>query len=144
MSLPQDLVRVIRVLEYVGPRQWVEHSLEKRHVKGTWRCNAGVIQEAIVGDFPEDVTPVADPVPLEPCPECKASSFRSASDRDRHLLKCRLTPMDMSEECAFCGHARSAHVYGDGPCRPGFPCMQGCEGFVAAPAPPSGDVEVDP
>ena len=48
-----DRVRVIRVLEYEGPRDWVEACLTARTVKGTKDCGSGcVIREAIVGDFP--------------------------------------------------------------------------------------------
>ena len=48
-----DRVRVIRVLEYEGPRDWIEACLTARTVKGTKDCGSGcVIREAIVGDFP--------------------------------------------------------------------------------------------
>ena len=49
-----DRVRVIRVLEYEGPRDWVEQTLSKNVMKGSCTFNNGscVIREAIVGDFP--------------------------------------------------------------------------------------------
>lgn len=48
-----DRVRVIRVLEYEGPRDWIETCLAVRGVKGTKDCGEGrIIREAIVGDFP--------------------------------------------------------------------------------------------
>lgn len=48
-----DRVRVIRVLEYEGPREWVETTLAANAVKGTKDLGNGcVIREAIVGDFP--------------------------------------------------------------------------------------------
>ena len=48
-----DRVRVIRVLEYEGPRDWVEACLDQREVKGRKDCKIDcVIREAIVGDFP--------------------------------------------------------------------------------------------
>lgn len=51
-----DRIRVIRVLEYVGERKWIEAILAQRGVKGTRVIeNGGVIREAIVGDFPEIV-----------------------------------------------------------------------------------------
>lgn len=89
MTRPEDEVRVIRVLEYTGGREWVESTLERRHVKGTWTCANGMIREAVVGDFPEVVNEPPPPPPLEPCPDCGASTFRTAGDRDRHLLRCR-------------------------------------------------------
>jgi len=51
-----EKVRVIRVLEYVGDRKWVEAVLEQRAIKGTKNIeNGGIIREAILGDFPEIV-----------------------------------------------------------------------------------------
>ena len=51
-----DKIRVIRVLEYVGERKWVEALLAQRGIKGTRVIeNGGIIREAIVGDFPEIV-----------------------------------------------------------------------------------------
>lgn len=47
-----DIVRVLRLIEYVGDREWVESSLERRQIKGSWICPNGTIREAIVGDFP--------------------------------------------------------------------------------------------
>lgn len=49
-----DRVRVIRVLEYEGPREWVEQTLSKNVIKGTCTFNNGscFIREAILGDFP--------------------------------------------------------------------------------------------
>ena len=54
-----DRVRVIRVLEYEGTREWVEACLTQREVKGRKDCAIGcVIREAIVGDFPAVVEEV--------------------------------------------------------------------------------------
>ncbi len=52
-----DRVRVIRVLEYVGPRDWVEQTLSKNVMKGSRTFNNGTchIREAFLGDFPEIV-----------------------------------------------------------------------------------------
>jgi hypothetical protein len=58
--MADDIVRVLRVLEYVGPRSMVDASLLRRAVKGslTVRRNASswsklVIREAIIGELPE-------------------------------------------------------------------------------------------
>ena len=49
-------VRVLRLLEYVGDRQWVEQAIAKRGVKGTYDVGyRGHINEAIIGEFPEAV-----------------------------------------------------------------------------------------
>ncbi len=51
-----DKVRVIRVLEYEGTREWVEEMLKTRCVHGYLKMqHGGIIREAIVGDFPEIV-----------------------------------------------------------------------------------------
>ena len=51
-----DRVRVIRVLEYEGTREWVEDLLKTRCVHGYLKMeHGGVIREAIIGDFPEIV-----------------------------------------------------------------------------------------
>lgn len=49
-----NTVRVLRVLEYVGPAEWVEQSLQKRAVKESQHCGDGkIIREAVLGDYPE-------------------------------------------------------------------------------------------
>lgn len=54
-----DRVRVIRVLEYEGPRDWIEKTLANNVVKGTKDFGRGyTIREAIVGDFPTIVEEV--------------------------------------------------------------------------------------
>jgi len=51
-----DRVRVIRVLEYEGPRIWLESTLANNAVKGTKILgNGATIREAILGEFPEIV-----------------------------------------------------------------------------------------
>ena len=42
-------VRVLRVLEYVGTREFVERSLEKRSIHGEMRAPNGYIREAFLG-----------------------------------------------------------------------------------------------
>ena len=50
-----DIVRVIRILEYVGPREQVEYSLAKTAVplNGEHRFGDSVIRSAMLGSFPE-------------------------------------------------------------------------------------------
>ena len=51
-----DIVRVIRILEYVGPREWIEHCLEHRAVKEIFRIqNNAYISEAFLQRVPESV-----------------------------------------------------------------------------------------
>ena len=49
----EDIVRMVRVLEYEGPREWVEVSLSQRGVKGEYKVGPHrIIREAILGEFP--------------------------------------------------------------------------------------------
>jgi hypothetical protein len=50
-----DIVRVVRVLEYVGPRSHMEAVLAQNAVKGTRVFGPLTIREAMLGDFPEVV-----------------------------------------------------------------------------------------
>ena len=53
----QDRVRILRVLEYEGPREWVEAAIKGRSVKGfksfNWLYDLCTIREAIIGEVPE-------------------------------------------------------------------------------------------
>jgi hypothetical protein len=56
LTMAEDIIRVLRVIEYEGPRAWVESALEHRGVKGTLRFHSHggecVIREAVVGETP--------------------------------------------------------------------------------------------
>jgi len=47
--------RVLRVLEYVGDREWVDEQIARRGVKGSFVLpnKRGLIREAIIGDVAE-------------------------------------------------------------------------------------------
>jgi len=45
--------RYIRVLVYEGSPEWIEDCIKRRGVKGSYVCPAGVIKEAVIGDFLE-------------------------------------------------------------------------------------------
>ena len=52
------IVRVLRVIEYIGTEEWVHSQIEKRQVKGSRAVvvdgtYSGVIKEAIIGDTSE-------------------------------------------------------------------------------------------
>jgi hypothetical protein len=52
--MAKDIVRVLRVLEYVGPRRWVAETLARNSVKGTKIISEDCfISEAVIGDYPE-------------------------------------------------------------------------------------------
>jgi hypothetical protein len=54
--MPEDIVRVLRILEYVGPRSWVEKTIAASSVKGERQISTNcVIREAVLGTFPEVV-----------------------------------------------------------------------------------------
>lgn len=48
-----DTVRVLRVLEYTGPRAALERCLAQNAVKGTEHFGDITIREAVVGNWPE-------------------------------------------------------------------------------------------
>jgi len=49
--MTEDRVRVLRVLEYEGPRSWVEYSMRNRSVKGEVSPHgSSIIREATVGE----------------------------------------------------------------------------------------------
>jgi hypothetical protein len=51
-----DVVRVLRILEYVGPREWVEQTLSQGSVPARGQYGIGhgwTIRSAILGEFPE-------------------------------------------------------------------------------------------
>jgi hypothetical protein len=54
--MTEDRVRVLRVLEYEGPRSWVEYTLAQNAVKGEKRFTKGdelhIIREAMIGEMP--------------------------------------------------------------------------------------------
>ena len=48
-----DKIRVLRIIEYVGPRDWVEKTVEKS-IHGTKAMdNGAVIRAATIGGYPE-------------------------------------------------------------------------------------------
>ncbi len=51
--MPDDRVRVLRLLEYEGPREWIEATLSANTVKGTRKFGNGCfIREGTIGAFP--------------------------------------------------------------------------------------------
>lgn len=57
-----QVVRVLRLLEYVGTREWVEATLSRNAVQNSHIVpNGGRITSAILGSFPEVVAKHASP-----------------------------------------------------------------------------------
>lgn len=50
-----DIVRIVRVLEYVGPRDALERSLAQNAVKRQKQFGSITVREAYLGEFPEVV-----------------------------------------------------------------------------------------
>lgn len=50
-----DIVRVLRILEYVGTREWIENTLDRGAVpaNGQHDCGLGKIRSAVIGSYPE-------------------------------------------------------------------------------------------
>jgi hypothetical protein len=57
--------RILRVLEYVGPAEWIDHCISNRQVKGTHTLSSNCfIREAILGETSELLPEL--PQPKEP------------------------------------------------------------------------------
>jgi hypothetical protein len=52
MAHAQDIVRVLRIIEYTGPRDWVERTVANS-VHGTKDMGHGKISGATIGSYPE-------------------------------------------------------------------------------------------
>jgi hypothetical protein len=82
--MAEDRVRVLRVLEYEGPRSWVETTLDKRAVKGAhaFSATAGncVIREAMVGEVPV-ILAHPDPFPAQAMSGHKIAPLTKESNR---------------------------------------------------------------
>lgn len=56
--MTEEIVRVLRIIEYIGPREWVAKQIADRQLKGTKvmqhpRLGEVIMNEAIIGDYPE-------------------------------------------------------------------------------------------
>ena len=57
--MASDIVRVLRILEYVGPREWVETTLAQGAVPANGQYTVGqsqfkqCIRSAVIGQYPE-------------------------------------------------------------------------------------------
>lgn len=52
--MAEDIVRVLRVLEYIGPRSWIESTMAGNGVKGERRIDSNkIIREAVLGQSHE-------------------------------------------------------------------------------------------
>jgi len=60
--MSNERVRVLRVLEYTGPREWVEETLKRRAIIEEWViCGDAKITEGFLGRYPEPVIESAAP-----------------------------------------------------------------------------------
>lgn len=61
-----DIIRVLRILEYVGPREQIERTLAQGAVpaNGQHHYGDGVIRSAIIGQYPE-VLSTSEQIPYE-------------------------------------------------------------------------------
>lgn len=61
--MTEDRVRVLRVIEYVGPRSWVEN-IVTRSIHGTKECGRDrFIHAATLGTYPEILSPTPTNAP---------------------------------------------------------------------------------
>jgi hypothetical protein len=89
-----DIIRVLRVIEYQGPRDWVENAVAKS-IHGEKRVNGGVIRGATLGVVAEILgeVPVAERPSYQPgahvppqCPLC--TSWPSGCGGDNTRVGC--------------------------------------------------------
>ena len=85
-SASEDRIRVLRVLEYEGPRSVVEHTLANNAVKKEQRWGKAVIREAILGQVFEVVGKEGPKWPNHKC-----------SPNDVDEVHCRVCGADCSE-----------------------------------------------
>lgn len=48
-----EIIRVLKIVEYIGPREWVEQTIIKSLPKETHFQNLCTIRTAIIGTYPE-------------------------------------------------------------------------------------------
>lgn len=56
-----DIVRILRVLEYVGPRDVLAKQLEQNAIKGFAKFGPTTIREAFISNYPEILESKYDP-----------------------------------------------------------------------------------
>lgn len=71
--MAEDTIRVLRILEYVGPRSWIERTLAEGAVpmsgQHSFERRDGcvcTIRSAVLGQFPEILQPAKEPESPEP------------------------------------------------------------------------------
>jgi hypothetical protein len=102
-----EIVRVLRVLEYEGPRDWVESSLKDRAVKGERRVsNRAVIREAILGETPEVIAIVED------------NPRDCALAREKERKRGDKPPHSIPDRSQFRSNCEARHDAGDEPAVP--------------------------
>ena len=101
-----DRVRVLRVLEYEGPREWVENTLANNAVKGEKRFHKGgelyVIRESIIGETPTVLKsePEQDDLVAETAREIeRAYGIREQEKRPIHKSYCDILFGPYSMKC---------------------------------------------
>ena len=48
-----QIVRVLKIVEYVGPREWVEQTIKRSLPKETRLGSSCIIRTAVIGTYPE-------------------------------------------------------------------------------------------
>ena len=69
-------IRILRLLEYVGPESWVRDTIARSSVKGVYHlANDRWISEAVLGDVSEIITAFPETLPIELEPEIPFHEF---------------------------------------------------------------------
>lgn len=84
MAMAEDIVRVLKIVEYVGPRSAVERALT---VNGSWtmrkQSDGVVIRTAIVGQYPEVLEQAKEEPEPEPVSEMTPKQVQDSGGRYR-------------------------------------------------------------
>jgi hypothetical protein len=121
--MAEDIVRVLRIIEYVGPRGWVEETVA-RAVQGTRIVSPGkVINAATLGTYPEilqqEQTPAPeaqDLPPLEPPVVGPEVASRPELPEIVTLQRVVIPPVTMPDtinpDGSRCVHCNNTYVHG--------------------------------
>ena len=126
-----EIIRVLRVLEYEGPREWVEKTLSERCIKGERSISdKAVIREAIVGETPTVMT-ISYNTPYDRARELKIRNREICNQKARSQARPRGTWWYDERGNIVRKHASDCAVYNE-PALPRGECDCDCDarGFL--------------
>jgi hypothetical protein len=98
--MTEDKVRVLRILEYVGPRKWIEETVA-RAIHGTRHLANGSITAVTLGEYPEVLERVRTQNEAEAKCDCAMGMKppgRYAGSETGHALDCPVELASSAQE----------------------------------------------